>query len=232
MKQHRFFVEGILENADEVLLTDRDVIHQMITVLRLSVGDPVVLLDGSGIEFHGVIKEHIKKNLLIAKEKIKKISKTTDVSVHLFASLIKKDKFEWVLQKATELGVTRITPIITDRTEKLSIPMDRADKIVREAAEQCGRADIPFLDEPILLKEALRFCETTPIVLHMHAERINVPQLRETKNIAVFIGPEGGFSDRDLNQFRNAKAQVVSLGEQVLRAETASVAICSLLLLG
>lgn len=232
MKQHRFFVEGHLENADEVLLTDRDVIHQMLNVLRLSNGDPVILLDGSGIEFHGVIKEQVKKNLIISKEKIKKISKTNEVNVHLFAALVKKDKFEWVLQKATELGVTRVTPIITDRTEKMSIPMDRADKIVREAAEQSGRADIPFLDEPISLKEALRFCETTPIVLHLHAERINVTQLRETQNVAVFVGPEGGFSDRDLNQFRNAKAQVVSLGEQVLRAETASVAVCSLLLLG
>jgi len=232
MKQHRFFVDGQIEDADEVLLSDRSIVHQIVDVLRLRNGDPVILLDGTGIEFHGVIKSSIKKQLIISKERVKKISKTSEVNVHLFAALIKKDKFEWVLQKATELGVTRITPIITDRTEKLSISMDRADKIVREASEQSERADVPFLDEPISLKEALSICETIPVILHLGVPRINVTQLRETQNVAVFVGPEGGFSDRDLEQFKRKHAQVVSLGEQVLRAETANVAICSLLLLG
>ncbi len=232
MKQHRFFVDSQLKEAEEVLLADRDIVHQMVDVLRLRRDDPVILLDGTGIEFHGVITKIEKKQILVAKEMIKQISKTSELNVHLFAALVKKDKFEWVLQKATELGVTRITPVITDRTEKMSINMDRADKIVREASEQSERADFPFLDEPVSLKEALRFCETTPIVLHLGVPRINVTQLRETQNVAVFVGPEGGFSDRDLEQFHKKNAQIVSLGEQVLRAETATVAVCSLLLLG
>lgn len=232
MKQHRFFVEANLADADEVAITDRDVVHQMKDVLRLRQGSPVILLDGSGIEFHGVIAEFLKKGLLISKKQIKKVSRKCETEVHLFAALLKKDKFEWVIQKATELGVSRITPVITERTEKLGINMERADHIVREAAEQSERPELPFLDEPISLKEALKICETQPVVLHLGGEPMSVTQLRETNHIALFVGPEGGFSPQDLEQFARHNARVVSIGEQVLRAETASIAVCSLVLLG
>lgn len=232
MKQHRFFVDTNLEKGEDITLTDHGTFHQMKDVLRLRKGDSVVLLDGQGLEFHGVIKKFLPKEVIVSKQELKKVSKTQKVELHLFASLIKKDKFEWVLQKATELGVTRITPIVSDRTEKLKLNMDRADKIVREASEQSERADVPFVDEPVSLAEALSLCETSATVLHLEGDPINVTQLRETGKVSLFVGPEGGWSEKDLNQFTHTSHEIVSMGDQVLRAETASIAGCSLLLLG
>lgn len=235
MKTHRFFVDQLLEDKDEIRITKDAVIHQMKDVLRLRVGDPVILLDGTGIEYHGRVKILIKKESIISKEKIKSFSnknKINKIQVHLFASLIKKDKFEWVLQKATEIGVSRITPFISTRTEKQKIDMSRADKIIREASEQSERIDIPFLDEPVSLAHALNAAESIPIILDMDAPLIDVNQLRETNSIAIFIGPEGGWDAKDKILFDKKKVQYASLGTNVLRAETASVAAASLLLLG
>lgn len=235
MKTHRFFVEQLLEGKDEIRITEQAIIHQMRDVLRLRVGDPVILLDGTGIEYHGRVKILIKKESIISKEKIKSFSnknKINKIRVHLFASLIKKDKFEWVLQKATEIGVSRITPFISSRTEKQKIDMNRADRIIKEASEQSERIDIPFLDEPIYLAEALKVAEGTPIILDMNAPLIDVNQIRETGSVAIFVGPEGGWDEKDKILFDRRKVKYASLGTNVLRAETASIAATSLLLLG
>lgn len=264
MKHHRFFIrEKINIKSPEITLLDPSITHQMKNVLRLRKGSDVILLDGTGLEFHGRVRILTKKEVVIARnlseEKIIKDSKlneankkenrelelgsrTNKIKINLFVSLIKKDKFEWVLQKVTELGVSRITPIISERTEKQKINMERADKIVREASEQSERVDFPFVDEPISLKEAISICETDsePIVLDLKGEMINVTQLRQinsdnseqAKEIYIFVGPEGGWSQKDFEEFEKIKYKKVTLGKQVLRAETASVAICSLLLLG
>ncbi len=241
MKTHRFFVEQLLEGKDEIRITEQAIIHQMRDVLRLRVGDPVILLDGTGIEYHGRVKILIKKESIISKEKIKSFSNNSKISkikVHLFASLIKKDKFEWVLQKATEIGVSRITPVISSRTEKQKLNMERADKIVREASEQSERLDIPFLDEPVDLYDAIQVAKRDAnknilIALDMDAPLIDVRKIREDGgNVFVFIGPEGGWDEKDKRMFEQEKVCFMSLGESVLRAETASVSISSLLLLG
>ena len=232
MKIHRFFIrEEINTKSSEVLLSDPNVVHQIKYVLRLRKNDEVILLDGTGVEFHGRIKILSKTQAVIAKIEVKQKSIKNEMEIHLFVSLIKKDKFEWVLQKATELGVSRITPILSDRTEKQKINMDRADKIVREASEQSGRGDFPFVDEPISLKEAVSICET-PIVLDLEGEPIDVTQLRETADVSIFVGPEGGWSKKDFDEFGEKEYKRITMGPQVLRAETASVAVCSLLLLG
>lgn len=234
MKIHRFFLQTQIGDKEKVKITEPDLVHQIRTVLRLSEGQEVVLLDGTGIEFSGRIESVSKRDVVVFKEKIKKAAKseTEKMELHLFASITKKDKFEWVLQKATELGVSRITPIISERTEKNKLNMDRADKIVREAAEQSERTDLPFLDEPIKLSVALKVAETTPLILDIHAPKINVSEIRSNKNVCVFVGPEGGWGQRDKELFDKRKVEYVSLGKNVLRAETASVAIASVLLLG
>ncbi len=235
MKIHRFFLKNKIGDREKVKITDEKIVHQMRSVLRFSGGEKVALLDGSGIEFLGQVENISKKDVTILKEKVKKNEKRNDgqkIEVHLFASIIKKDKFEWVLQKATEIGVTRITPIISARTEKNRLNMDRADKIVREAAEQSGRTDLPFLDEPIKLSVAMKVAETTPIILDIDAPKIDLEKIRETGSVAIFVGPEGGWDERDKEIFSRRDVQYVSLGKNILRAETASIAIASVLLLG
>lgn len=234
MKLHRFFLETKIGNQEKVKIVDSNLIHQIKDVLRFSGGEEVILLDGTGIEFFGRIESVSKKDVVVFKEKVKKASKSESekIEVHLFASITKKDKFEWVLQKATEIGVSRITPIISERTEKNKLNMDRADKIVREAAEQSERKDLPFVDEPIKLSVALKVSEETPLILDINAPRINLQKIRENKKVCIFVGPEGGWGQRDRELFDKRKVEYVSLGKNVLRAETASVAIASVLLLG
>jgi len=234
MKQHRFFISQPIADKHILTLSDEKVIHQARNVLRLKKGDPVILLDGLNTEFHGTIEMLAKKIMKISKTEIKKIQQKDKLEVHLFASLIKKDNFEWVMQKATELGVSRITPVISERTVKLKMNMDRGDKIVLEAAEQSGRADTVFLDEPITLKEALSFCETPVMALHTKNGSKPFSEFRETimNNVSVFVGPEGGWGVRDEELFKKKNVPFVTMGSQILRAETASIAVVSLLLLG
>jgi 16S rRNA (uracil1498-N3)-methyltransferase len=185
-------------------------------------------------EFHGTITMLTKQLMKVSQNEIKRLKQKDTLEVHLFASLIKKDNFEWVLQKATELGVSRITPVLSERTVKLKMNMDRADKIVLEAAEQSGRADTVFLDEPITIKEALSFCETPVMALHTKEGSEPFNKFVETidKTVSVFVGPEGGWGVKDEQIFIAKKVPFVTMGNQILRAETASVAVASLLLLG
>jgi 16S rRNA (uracil1498-N3)-methyltransferase len=233
MKTHRFFLDSKIGDKDKVKISDKNIVHQIKDVLRFTGGEEVILLDGF-VEFSGRIESVSKKEVIVFKEKVKTVidKKVEKMNLHLFASITKKDKFEWVLQKATEIGVSRITPIISERTEKNKLNMDRADKIVREAAEQSGRTDLPFLDEPTKLSIALKVAEQTPFILDINAQKIDVPKIRGQKDVCIFVGPEGGWGQRDRELFDKRKVEYISLGKNVLRAETASVSIASILLLG
>lgn len=231
MKTHRFFIEQNLENTDDITITNQDVIHQMKDVLRLRAGDPVILLDGMGNMLHGQIKVLMKKESIISKESLKKISKFPKIKIKLCSSMIKKDKYEWVLQKATELGVTEFQPVLSGRTEKPNLNMDRAVKIIREAAEQSERGDLPIISDIENLEDVLQKCETKMIALHLEGESFDVSQYKDVENICIFIGPEGGWTEKDIELFKGHDVEIVSLGKQVLRAETASIAIAALLLL-
>lgn len=232
MKTHRFFVEENLENDGDITITNHTLIHQMRDVLRLRVGDPVILLDGKGNMLHGRVKVLMKKSSIISKENMKKNLIFSKIKIKLCASLIKKDKFEWILQKATEIGVTEFQPVVSVRTEKQNLNMDRADKIVREAAEQSERLDLPTVSQPKSLEEVLEECETNSIALHMEGEKLNVSQFKDGQELCVFVGPEGGWDEKDMDLFKRHNVKIVSLGDQVLRAETASLAATALLLLG
>jgi 16S rRNA (uracil1498-N3)-methyltransferase len=147
-----------------------------------------------------------------------------------------EDKMEWVVEKATELGVSKIIPIISERSEKKSINMERANKIAIEASEQSGRATIPEILEPVDLStellEEIKKRGFDLITLDTNstsllATRPNGSSGREERGDAIFIGPEGGWSDKELNLFADAGAQIYSLGKLTLRAETAAVAALS-----
>jgi len=156
-------------------------------------------------------------------------------SIYLCASVIKKDNFELVVQKATELGVRHIIPILSDRTEKKKINMSRLEKIAIEASEQSGRGDVPTIHEAITLGEIFD-SGTLPqekIVLHPDGVIISdYIQNVQQSSIACFIGPEGGWGDDEIGFFKSYNVTPVSLGTQILRAETASIAVASVLLLG
>jgi len=147
--------------------------------------------------------------------------------ITLYQSIIKKDKMEWVVEKATELGVTKIVPIISERSEKKGFNVDRARKIAIEASEQCGRGDIPQIVEPITIEKAISQAEKA-IVFDSSGKSLKELDKIETKSI--FIGPEGGWSENEISKFKSQNFEILNLGDLTLRAETA--AIVSLAALG
>ena len=149
--------------------------------------------------------------------------------VILYMALIKKDNFEIVLEKATELGVSRIVPVQADRSEKKGVNYERAEKILQEASEQSGRATVPTLGEIINVNKVPH---ENFVVFDPRGE----VSAREyfSKNsktpISLLIGPEGGFTDAEMDLFHGTKIPVVSTGHQILRAETAAIVALTLAL--
>lgn len=233
MRLHRFYVSTPI-SGDTFDISDRDLIAQWRTVFRYNVGSQVILFDGTGVDYLVMITS--LRNLgatveVIEKKKNKSIPK---LNLTLCVGIIKKDNFELVVQKATELGVAHVIPVLCERSEKKNINIERLKKIVIESSEQAGRGDLAVIHEISLLSDLLQDA-TMPkdkIVLHPDGQYIgDMLQAKTLNDLAVFVGPEGGFSDREIKEFAEHSIPSVSLGSQILRAETASIAVSSLLLL-
>ncbi|MES2059471.1 MAG: RsmE family RNA methyltransferase, partial [Patescibacteria group bacterium] len=154
MRLHRFYIEEKLAGKSEVKIFDEALLHQLKDVFRLQKGDSVIFFDGEGSDVTYRIEMISKKEGAFAKESESK-SIMPESKIALYMALIKKDNFELVLQKCTELGVSKFVPIMAERSEKKNIDMDRAKRIIKEASEQCGRGDLPELSEIKSLEEIL-----------------------------------------------------------------------------
>ncbi len=242
MRLHRFYFDKELVVGNNVVISDEGLIHQLKDVFRLSEsGKEVLLFNGLGGEFLCGIVSLTKKELVLhVIEKREKPNNKGDkkaVEVWLLAALIKKDNFEWVIQKATELGVSHVLPIISERSEKKGLNMERARKILIEASEQSGRVTLPTLNTPEYLdvvlerlsnqdEEKMNFLAFDP-----SGKQFKISDKDDSKNIAILIGPEGGWTEKELEMFRSKNILICNLGSQILRAETAAIAVTSLLLL-
>jgi 16S rRNA (uracil1498-N3)-methyltransferase len=231
MKLQRFFIEQEIEEGNEIMIIDADFVHQIFHVFRKKIGDEIVLLDNSGFEYLAEIVSMNKKEVNVKILNKKEVENVLKNEVILFASLIKKDKFEWVLEKCTELGISKFVPVISERSEKKGLNIDRARKIIKEASEQSERGFMPEICEPITLDEATKELDYEAVALHLTGGIFNTEQLKSIKKLGLFIGPEGGWGERDLELFKKNNIPLVTLGTQVLRAETASVAVVAKLLL-
>jgi 16S rRNA (uracil1498-N3)-methyltransferase len=163
--------------------------------------------------------------------------------VHLLMAVFKFDHMEWGIEKATELGVARITPVIARRTEKhlsqaAAKRVERWRRIVREAAQQSRRSDVPMVDNPVMLKAALEEVSVQKKLLLAETEQEN--SLRAAladgaQSVALAIGPEGGWTPEEMKLFEAAEWNTVTLGPRILRAETAAIAalaVCGALMSG
>ena len=230
MKLQRFFVEEGLDINKEIIISDADFAHQLLRVFRMETGDKIILLDNSGFEFLSEITSLSKKELTVLVKDKKEVKNIAKKEITIFASLIKKDKFEWVLEKCTELGVSHFVPVISERSEKKDLNIERAKKILKEASEQSERGIIPTISLPISLKEALDMVGESALCLELGATSLDSYKL-SAKIYNLFIGPEGGWGEKDLTLFKEKNIPLFSLGNQVLRAETASVAVAANILL-
>lgn len=221
MKIHRF-IGNFSITKNTVSLTDQELVHQILRVLKLRVGEKIIVSDGMGNEILGTIETILKTEVRLEIE-----SKNTNLNepqqfVTLYLSVLKKDNFELALQKAVECGISKIVPILTTRTIKQGLNEKRLQTILREAAEQSGRGIIPELTSVISFSEALSICNPKETILFdLSGTPLSTDSLLLTTNL--FIGPEGGFETKEVEEARNIGVTIASLGKLTLRAETAAI---------
>ncbi|HAO64534.1 TPA: hypothetical protein DCQ44_00965 [Candidatus Taylorbacteria bacterium] len=233
MRLHNFFIDQKIGEAKLIRLEDAELLHQLKNVFRLEKDAQIVLLDNSGFQFRSRVElltksEGVFEVLEVTENKVKPAR-----GVCLCVSMIKKDNFEWILEKGTELGVSYFIPIVSERSIKTNFNHERGLKIMKEASEQSGRAKLPGLYEVITLETALQQVEKDKffaIAFHKDGKKFD-PKIADPKMNAVFIGPEGGWSEAELEAFKKYGVEIYSLGDQTLRAETAAIAASALLLL-
>lgn len=190
------------------------------------------LFDGSGREYLGTLVEVGKKHVSVdLHEQFAGLAESS-LKIHLGQGLSRGERMDWAIQKATELGVAEITPIVSERCE-VRLKEERADKrlahwrqIAISACEQCGRSVIPTVNPPVTLHDWLRLEADLKLVLHPVALPLSTHA--QPASLAFLIGPEGGLSDGEVEQARSAGFQPARLGPRVLRTETAPVVALSI----
>ncbi len=228
MKIHRFFIADDIV-GETYVIQDEALIHQITRVLRIGRGECIALVVGAGKQWLAEVIETEKRfvTVRLIEEQQVWIPKHTII---VCLSTIRKERFEWALEKCTEVGVSAIIPLITARTERGVVPPERAQRIMQEAAEQCGRGDVPHMTEPMTLPDLCAEVHGARIIacdiggVSMHA----VPHLETGEQLYICIGPEGGWNEEERAHFAKNNAEFVTLGPTVLRAETAAVAACVL----
>ena len=215
-----FYVNPLNVNGSTFQLDKAESNHAT-RVLRLKKGDEICLLDGAGIGYHAKIKS-VENNVSgTIKESIPDLGENK-CSVNLASALIKRDRFELMLEKATELGVNKIQPLTLDRCVKKTMNFERSQKIVISSAKQCCRSRFPTLHEPIDMEKLLKNSDGQFISGLMGADK-SLSELELDKNVTVIIGPEGDFTENEIGQMKNAGVIFFNLGGRRLRAETAAL---------
>jgi len=232
MKLHRFYVND-MELTHDFWMQDKPLFHQWVNVLRFQEDREVVLFNSEREERLYKIIEigNDAAHLELVTEMHRKLPEN---DVYLCFSLLKKDKNDWVLQKGTELGVSHFIPIIADRCERTDLSqtrMERWQKIVIEASEQCGRTDIPRIREPLSLEKVIEELQGKAdlFVAEQGSPKISNIKYQISQPMAVLVGPEGGWTDKEKQLFVDKNVAHLSLSEFTLRAETACIAATTLL---
>ncbi|HQW82134.1 MAG TPA: 16S rRNA (uracil(1498)-N(3))-methyltransferase [Pseudomonadota bacterium] len=230
MRRIRLYVDIALAAGQSITLSEATANHA-VRVLRLREGDAVTLFNGDGFDYVGTISLG-KRDARVHLNSVDVVTNESPLAITLVQAIARGEKMDLILQKATELGVVKIVPVISDRTE-VKLDEDRADKrilhwqrVLEAACEQCGRAQIPEVESPSTLERAARLfanANDTKLVLHPDGGR-PLSQVDCGDAATIAIGPEGGFSERDLALFDQAGFVRITLGPRVLRTETAGLA--------
>lgn len=226
----RLFIETSL-NEGGVLRVDGPQAHYLGSVMRMKAGDPVKLFDGVSGEWLAVAESVGKRDLtLVVRERLRAVEAVPDL--WLCAAPIKKGRIDWVAEKACELGVARLVPVLTRRTVVDRLNIDRLRAHMIEASEQCGRTAVPDIVEPVKLTALLRDWPSERALFFADengGEPAVVAMAAHKGPAAILIGPEGGFDSDERDAIRAVPSAVgISLGPRILRAETAAAAAVSL----
>ena len=230
MNKIRLFVDHTLGEAQSVPLS-KDQAHYIFSVMRKSIGETILIFDGNNGEWEASIEEISKKSgvLLCIKQTKPQIMPP---DLWLFFSPLKKVRTDFIVEKATELGVAKLIPVQTEHTNADRVKLSRLSAHAIEAAEQCGGTYIPKIEELQKINEVLEnfpldrrllFCDEK-----LQASEVNLENLKKGK-WAILVGPEGGFSEIERNHLKGLKFTFsISLGPRILRADTAAVTAISL----
>jgi 16S rRNA (uracil1498-N3)-methyltransferase len=230
MRLHRFYYPIRSATVHELRITDTELLHQWKDVFRMRSGDAIILIDGKRGEYRAEITNIAKEYALV--KILERTENTNELKrdIWLFASILKRENFELVVAKATELGIERILPIRSARTVKQNLNPKRLKKIITESAEQSGRGIIPELFPILSFEEAVLEAKKAGKVFFFDAGGESLKhekEKNESEPIALFIGPEGGWDDGELEIAKSEKFEIIGLGNFTLRAETAAIVACS-----
>jgi len=239
---HNFFITKDKILDDKVTICGNDFNHVK-NVLRMKVGDKF-LVSCNNVS-HLCQLESFESDLVVAKICQKNYQDTSlPIKIHLFQGLPKSDKMELIIQKAVELGVDTITPVQMERCvvklddKKSQSKISRWNAIAESAAKQSKRTCIPSVENAISIKELLKKLNTFDLFLvpyenenGMLGTAKTLKEINSNMNIGVLIGPEGGFSDIEIEQLKSAGARLISLGKRILRTETAAITSIAMLML-
>lgn len=239
MTIHRFFAEPGSIKAEKVFLP-KDAAKQIIKVLRLKRGDKITVLDNNGFEYLVRLDEITPGQVTGVVIGRKKNNSEPKTFIILYQALTKREKFETILQKCTEIGVSQFVPVETKRSllklgDIKKDRLERFQKIVHEAAEQSERGLVPFIGKPLNFEEAIKLASQGLTLCAWEEERKNnladmLNRNKKGQKISIFIGPEGGFDTEEIIFAKEHDVITVSLGSRILRTETAGPLLSGLIL--
>ncbi|MEI8204550.1 MAG: 16S rRNA (uracil(1498)-N(3))-methyltransferase [Bacteroidota bacterium] len=227
---HLFYASDIV--YDEYLLNETESRH-CIRVLRLEKGDTVWLTDGKGTLFESIIVDDNIKQCSLSIIKAIQDHRKSNFNLHIAASYTKNpDRFEWFVEKATEIGIQQITPLLCDRTERIKIKSERLEKLLISALKQSQQTYLPTLhpsetflsfvaNKQTVNEKYIAYCDDAGSIEHL------AKQYQPGSDVIILIGPEGDFTEKEINFAFENNYKPISLGESRLRTETAALYACT-----
>ncbi len=221
----RFFCAEPVQQSTKFELDPR--LAQHVRVLRLREGEAITLFDGSGGETPATLTRIDRRRVEVSAGERIFIERESNRQITIYAALIANDRMDWMIQKACELGVSAIRPVLSERSQRIPGNVGKRVEhwrgILIAACEQCGRNRIPEIDAPVALAQVLSSLAAQSTVL-LDADGAATASSIATGSVSIFIGPEGGFAPGELELLRNRCDHKLRIGRAVLRAETAAIA--------
>lgn len=221
-----------LANGEKEFFLDKNESKHITKVLRLNVNDKIIVTNGKGLKVNCIISS-INKNKVLLKPISYQFFQKNNKKIILSVSLLKnKSRFEWLIEKATELGVSEIFPLICQRTLKKNFNKERLQKITIAALKQSCRFYLPLLHPPLSFNELIKLNfdkKTKKFLAHNNNNAIKINTITKFDNCLIVIGPEGDFTDKEINEAIKENFKIVSLGNYRLRSETAAISLISFL---
>ena len=237
MRIPRIFTDQPLSSGANLALTGSAARH-LSSALRMSVGQEITLFNGLGGEFSATLTATAKSQVDVSLGDCREIDRESPLKLHLAIAVSRGERMDWIVQKATELGVTEITPLFSERTE-VKLNGERLEKKLRHwqqvsisACEQCQRNRVPIINNALTLDQWLSHSredsEQLKLVLH-HRSDTTLAQHQPPESACLLVGPEGGLSDNEISRAMDKGFAPLTLGPRVMRTETAPLAAISIM---